>query len=157
MRRGLAVVDARHLAGEFLQIGGGVARDEHLGLVAMTRQGHIARRRSPVLRMIEVGLVEGAALALIDRTGVAVPKFLELRGVERDAPGRAAIELHVNGCVFDARDRAGITVDESALLIGADDLDSGRQSRRTPCRDWSRTRDPRPARRAPCARPEWRD
>ena len=41
---------------------GGVARDEQLGLFAVPGQGDIARGRAPMLRMIEIGLVERAPL-----------------------------------------------------------------------------------------------
>src|ERR1700728_915253 len=82
VRRGLAVVDARHLPRQLLEAWSRVARNEDLGLVAMPRQRDIAGRRSPVLGMIEIGLVEGAALSFVDRAGIAMSEFLELLGVK---------------------------------------------------------------------------
>ena len=124
MRGGLAIVDARHLAGQFLEVGSRVACDKDLGLVAMPGQRDIARRRSPVFGMIEIGLVERAALAFVDRAGIAVPELFELLGVERDLLTGAAVQLHVNDRVLDLGDRAGMAIEEPALLGGADDLDA---------------------------------
>ena len=40
-----------------------------------------------MLRMIKIGLVERAALAFVDRAGIAVPEPVEFLRVERDRPG----------------------------------------------------------------------
>ena len=100
-------------------------RDEQLGLVAMPRQRDIARRRAPVLRMIEIGLVERAALALVDRAGIAVPKILELGGVELDyAIGRGRRAATVILLPSIAWHGAGLAVEETLRLVGAGELDA---------------------------------
>jgi hypothetical protein len=79
---GFSVIDSRHLSRQFFQIGRGVARDKHLSFVAVPRQGDIARCRTPVLRMIEVGLIEGASLAFVNRARIAMPEILKFSGIE---------------------------------------------------------------------------
>lgn len=93
LRRGAALVDASHLPGELLGVLRGIARDKQRGLVAVPGQSDVAGRRSPVLGVIEVGLIERFPLPPVNRTSVAVPKFLELGGVESERPGLAAVEL----------------------------------------------------------------
>lgn len=69
---------ARHLPGELHRAPRSFARDEHLCRFPLPGQRHIAGRRPPVVRVIEVCLVQRAALALVDRPGVAVPEPVEL-------------------------------------------------------------------------------
>ena len=56
--------------------------DEDLGLIAVPGQRDIARRRAPMLRMIEIGLIERPPLPAIDRAGIAVAECLKSVGVE---------------------------------------------------------------------------
>ena len=77
--RGGLDLAARHLPGEFACVAGGLPRDKHLRTVTLPRQRDIARRPAPMMGVIEVGVVEGLALALVDRPGIAVPEARELR------------------------------------------------------------------------------
>src|SRR6185295_16739890 len=124
MRGGLTIIDARHLTGQFLQVRSRIARDKDFGVVAVPGQRNIARRRSPMLRMVEISLIERPALALVDRAGISVPEVLELLGVKRDHPSRPAVQFEMNGRVLDLGDRAGMAVEEATLLVGADDLNA---------------------------------
>jgi len=76
LRRGTPVVHARHLPGELVEVRGGLSRHEHGGVLARTGQGHVARSAAHVPGMIEIGLVQRAALALVDRAGEPCRKLL---------------------------------------------------------------------------------
>ena len=83
------VFNAGHLARKLVDVGRRVARHEKLDLVPVPGQRNVARRRAPVFRVIEIGLVEGAALPSVNRAGVAVAELIEL----------AASKLIVLGCL----------------------------------------------------------
>ena len=59
-------------------------RHEHLRALALPGQRHVARRRTPVMRVVEVGVVQGPALPLVDRPGIAVPEPVEFGGRPHD-------------------------------------------------------------------------
>ena len=81
-RRGAPVVDAPHLARKLLHICRRVAGNEQRRIVAMPGKRDVARRRTPVFRMIEIGLIERAPLPAVDRAGIAVTEFVERLGIE---------------------------------------------------------------------------
>ena len=89
-----AIIDAGYLPGKLLHVRRRVSCNEQLGFVAMPGQGNVARGRTPMLGMIEIGLVERAALAAIDRAGIAVPELLKLSGIEDERLRLPAVELH---------------------------------------------------------------
>src|ERR1019366_6945049 len=77
-RRGFHLA-ARHLPGELFWITRGLPRDKNRRGLTLPRQRDIARRLPPMLGVVEIGVVEGLALAFVDRAGIAVPKTVELR------------------------------------------------------------------------------
>ena len=87
------IIYARHLPGKLLS--GLRRRHRKQNSSALSRcrvKSDIACRSSPMLGMIEIGLVERAALHLVDRAGVAVPEILECLGVEFDPLVAAPVE-----------------------------------------------------------------
>jgi hypothetical protein len=75
------VVYARHLSGELIEVSSRLSRYKHGGVLAVTGQGHIARCAAHVPRMVEIGLVQRAALPLVDRASVTVSETVELTGL----------------------------------------------------------------------------
>ena len=152
-RGGARLVGARHLPGQLLDILRRVARDEQLGFVLMPGQRDIGRRAAPVFGMIEIDLIEGVALALVDRAGIAVAEMIEIRRVEIDRLGLAAVETDGKMGAVDRLDRAGVAVVDAELLVVAGELDAvaGAELKAAVRRSGSRDL-PIRARRAPCAR-----
>ena len=101
--------------------------------------------------MIEIGLVERAALAAIDRAGIAVPELLKLSGIEDERLRLPAVELHGDLAALDLLDDAGIAVGDAGLLVGAGELDAVAGRERGTAVRRGEAGDPRPARRAACA------
>src|SRR5690348_11310787 len=98
----------------------------------MPGQGDVARRRAPMLRMVEISLIEGAALAAIDRPGVAVAELVEIRRVEIDCLALAAVELDRKVGAVDRLDRAGSAIVKAGLLVGRGELDAVASSKGVP-------------------------
>ena len=66
-----------------------------------------------MLGMIKVGLVEGAALGLVDRPGVAVAEVLKFLAVEFHARCVVPVEAHGDCVALDALNGARRAVGES--------------------------------------------
>src|SRR5271154_2635359 len=88
----------------------------------MPRQRHVTRRPSPMCGMIEIGLVDRAALAFVNRAGIAVPKILEHGRIEREQRAVFAVEANDDPAPLDAADDAGIAVIDVEALVGAGEL-----------------------------------
>ena len=76
-----------------------------------------------MLRVIEIGLIDGVALALVDRAGVTVAETLIFGAVESDGFA-AVVQLDKNPAIFDVAHGAGVAVIEAELLIPLGELDS---------------------------------
>src|SRR4051794_40522607 len=74
--------------------------------------------------VVEIGLIQGASLAAINRSGIAVPELIEIRRIEIDHPARAAIQLDREMRAVDRLDGAGVAVMDAGLLVGRGELDS---------------------------------
>ena len=72
-------------------------------------------------------MVEGLALALVDRPGIAVPEAGKFRGRPRHFPAlgpgrRVERRAQLPGRLVDRGDRAGIAVVDAGFFIGAGEL-----------------------------------
>ena len=74
--------------------------------------------------MVEIGLIERAALAAIDRAGIAVTELSEGSGVEGDRFGLRPVEPHGDMRAVDRLDGAGGAVVDAGLLVGRGELDA---------------------------------
>ena len=72
--RGRLDLGAPDLPRELADVARRLHGDEHLGALALARQRDIARAARQCLRVHQIGVVEGLALPLVDRPGVAVPE-----------------------------------------------------------------------------------
>ena len=101
-------------------------RDEHLRAVALPGQRHIARRRPPVLGVIEIRPVQGLPLPLVDRPRIAVPEALELGGGPGHLPPSPAGGVQPRGDLagqaIEAGDGAGVAVVDVPPLVGVGEL-----------------------------------
>ncbi len=88
--RGRLDLGAPDLPGELTDVPRRLHRREHFCALPLAGQRHIARSRPPMLGVKQVGVVEGLALALVDRPGIAVPEAGELRRRPRYKPPLAA-------------------------------------------------------------------
>ena len=113
---------AGHLPGELTGIAGRFPCHEHLRAVALPGQRDIARRRPPVMRVIEVGVVQGLALALVDRPGIAVPEPLEVVGRPRHHTAAIECRGELAGARIEAGDGADIAVVDPQPLVGVGEL-----------------------------------
>src|SRR5271168_3516311 len=77
-----------------------------------------------MLRVEQIGLVDGAALALVDRARIAVPEGRKRFRIEGDGPARLAVEADGDALAVDRRDDTGIAVVDREPLVGAGELEA---------------------------------
>ena len=116
----LAVVRTRHLPRQRRSIRRRLGRGKHQRLMALPGQGNVRRRAAPMPRVIKIGLVESAALALVDRSGVAVAEAMERPGIKLQAS--AVVPAQADPCAPDRGDGPDQAVDQARPLVGRGDL-----------------------------------
>src|SRR5262249_47921222 len=102
---------------KLLEIRGRVAGNEELCLIAMARKRNISRRCPPVLRMIEIGLIERTALSFIDGPGIAETKVTKIPHIELNQTLKAAIEPYGVDAAVNCFHRARLAVVKAKRLV----------------------------------------
>jgi hypothetical protein len=113
---------ARHLPRELSGVARRLAGDKHLRALPLPGQRDIARRPAPMLGVVEIGVVQGLALPLVDRPGVTMPEARERGSRPRHRAPAVERRSELSGAAVDTGDRADIAVVDPRPLVGVGEL-----------------------------------